>query len=257
MPSPTPHTSGRLLSPRETDETPPGYAAASTAAGRALLTLYERLHAHYGPQGWWPAETPFEMAIGAILTQATAWANVERAIANLKAAAALSPAALAALPEEELAALIRPAGYFRAKARKLKAFVSVLADEFGGELGRLLALPTAQLRARLLAIYGVGPETADSIALYAGGHPLFVVDAYTRRLFHRLGWAAERATYDELQSLFAAHLPAEAPLFNEYHALIVRHGKEVCRRRPRCACCVLADLCPSRAEESPPLLGQE
>ncbi len=253
MPSQTTHKCGRPASLRETGETSLGYAGGTTAdRSTLLLNVYERLRAHHGPQGWWPAETPFEMAIGAILTQATAWANVVRAIANLKAAAALSSAALAALPEEELAALIRPAGYFRAKARKLKAFVGVLMDEYGGDLARLLALPTAQLRERLLAIYGVGPETADSIALYAGGHPLFVVDAYTRRLFCRLGLVDERVTYDGLQALFADHLPAAAPLFNEYHALIVRHGKDVCQKRPRCAACVLADLCPSHANGSPP-----
>jgi endonuclease-3 related protein len=210
-----------------------------------LATVYERLLAHYGPQGWWPAETPFEMTVGAILTQSTAWANVARAIANLKAAGVLNPASLYSLPELELAQLIRPSGYFNAKARKVKAFVGVLVEEYGGELDRLLALPTAALRERLLGIYGVGPETADSIALYAGGHPLFVIDAYTRRICLRLGLADPAVSYDALQTLFMDNLPVDVPLYNEYHALIVAHGKDTCRTKPRCEGCPIADLCQS------------
>ena len=213
-----------------------------------LLTIYERLLARHGPQHWWPAETPFEVAVGAILTQSAAWVNVARAIANLKAAKALSAQALLALPTDELARLIRPSGYFNVKARKVKAFVDVLAADYGGSLDRLLALPTPVLRERLLAVYGVGPETADSIALYAGGHPLFVVDAYTRRVCARLALADANAAYDALQALFSANLPVDVPLYNEYHALIVAHGKYTCRKqRPRCGECVLEDLCPGRA----------
>jgi endonuclease III related protein len=219
-----------------------------------VLSVYQRLLGRYGPQQWWPAESPFEVVVGAILTQSTAWQNVARAIANLKAAAVLSPQALLALPEEELAALIRPSGYFRAKARKLRAFLAVLADEYEGDLDRLFALSTPVLRERLLAIYGIGPETADSIALYAGGHPLFVVDAYTRRVFERLGLADERVTYAELQRLFSENLPLDVCLYNEYHALIVRHGKYVCRTQPRCGDCVLLAICPTgrrNVEQSP------
>ena len=221
-----------------------GYAERRQAANsRLLYAVYERLFARNGPQHWWPAESPLEMAIGAILTQSTAWANVAKAIANLRAAAALSVPALQALPEVDLAEIIRPSGYFRAKARKVKAFIATLVAEYGGDLGNLLALPTPVLRERLLAVHGVGPETADSIALYAGGHPVFVVDAYTRRIFSRLGLVDEKVSYEGLQALFSAHLPADARLCNEYHALIVRHGKEVCRKRPLCGECVLADLC--------------
>lgn len=221
------------------------YTAAGERIATGLRVVYERLLTRHGPQGWWPAESPFEMAVGAILTQSTAWANVRRAIANLKAAEALDPAALAALPMPDLAALVRPSGYFNVKAAKVKAFVSILLEEFGGEMSRLTSLPTTALRGRLLGIYGIGPETADSIALYAGGHPLFVVDAYTRRLCHRLGLAAEKATYAQLQEIFAGNLPVDVALYNEYHALIVAHGKDICRAKPRCEACVLSDLCPT------------
>ena len=212
-----------------------------------LLAIYERLLARYGPQHWWPGRTPFEVVVGAILTQSTAWANVARAISNLEAAVALSPGTLQALPLEHLEELVRPSGYYHAKARKLRAFTTLLAEEYGGELEPLLALPGPELRRRLLDTYGIGPETADSICLYAAGVPYFVVDAYTRRVFARLGLVAERVGYPELQALFMDNLPADVPLFNEYHALIVRHGKEVCRKRPRCAGCTLADLCPRGA----------
>ncbi len=210
-----------------------------------LLRIYERLNSHFGDLHWWPAETPFEVVVGAILTQATAWTNVARAIANLKAAGVLAPAALLALPEDDLALLVRPSGYYHAKAHKLRAFLSVLAEEYGGDLDRLFALPTLVLRERLLGIYGIGPETADSICLYAAGRPLFVVDAYTRRIAARLGLADAKIGYDDLQALFSANLPADVALFNEYHALLVCHGKYTCCPRPRCAECVLADLCPN------------
>ena len=212
-----------------------------------LLEVYERLFAAYGPQRWWPGETPFEVIVGAILTQSAAWANVEKAIGNLKAAGALSPQGLRRLSEEELARLIYPSGYFNAKARKLKAFVSLLFERFGGDPDRLLAAPAAELRPLLLATHGIGPETADSILLYAAGQPVFVIDAYTRRLCSRLGLAPTRRgdTYDAWQRLFMDALPSDAPLFNEYHALIVRHGKEVCRRRPRCPECPLLSVCPT------------
>jgi len=210
-----------------------------------LLEIYRRLYAVYGPQRWWPAETPFEVIVGAILTQSAAWANVEKAIANLNAADALSARGLARLSEGDLAGLVYPAGYYNAKARKLKVFVEMLGSRFGGELERLLATPREELRGLLLATHGIGPETADSILLYAAGRPVFVIDAYTRRLFSRLGVAPPRVSYDSWQALFMENLEADAALFNEYHALIVRQGKEVCRRRPRCDVCPLLDVCPT------------
>ncbi len=210
-----------------------------------LLEVYRRLYGAYGPQRWWPGETPFEVIVGAILTQSAAWANVEKAIANLKAADALSPRGLARLSEGELARLVYPAGYYNAKARKLKAFVEMLDSRFGGELERLLTTPQDELRRLLLATHGIGPETADSILLYAAGRPVFVIDAYTRRLFSRLGVAPPRDSYDSWQALFAEELEPDAALFNEYHALIVRQGKEVCHREPRCDVCSLLDVCPT------------
>jgi endonuclease-3 related protein len=210
-----------------------------------LLEIYRCLHDAYGPQHWWPGDTPFEVIVGAILTQSAAWANVEKAIANLKAAGALSPEGLARLSEGELARLVRPAGYFNAKARKLKAFVALLSERFDGGLERLLAAPVEELRPLLLATHGIGPETADSVLLYAAGQPVFVIDAYTRRLFSRLGMKPGRDSYDSWRALFMKNLEADAVLFNEYHALIVRHGKEVCRRQPRCEVCPLLEGCPT------------
>jgi endonuclease-3 related protein len=210
-----------------------------------LLDIYRRLYAAYGSQSWWPAETPFEVIVGAILTQSAAWANVEKAIANLKAAGALSPEGLARLSEGELAQLVYPAGYFNAKARKLKALVVLLFQRFDRELDRLLAAPVEELRPLLLATHGIGPETADSILLYAAARPVFVIDAYTRRLFSRLGVTATRDTYDSWRALFMENLEADAAIFNEYHALIVRHGKGVCRREPRCDVCPLLEGCPT------------
>jgi len=212
-----------------------------------LIDAYRRLYAAYGPQGWWPGETPFEVIVGAILTQSAAWTNVEKAIANLKAAGALSPEGLRAIGDAELAGLIRPSGYFNAKARKLKAFLGLLDESFSGDLQRLLATPAAELRRLLLGTHGIGPETADSIVLYAAGQPVFVIDAYTRRVFSRLGLAPEAATYDGWQELFTRALPPDAALCNEYHALIVRLGKEVCRKTPRCGACPLLPVCPAGA----------
>jgi len=219
-------------------------ASPLTPAGR-LLDVYGRLHAAYGPQRWWPGETPFEVIAGAILTQAAAWTNVEKAIANLKAADALSPEGLARLDERELARMVYPAGYFNAKAGKLKALVEMLRAGFGGDLGRMLAAPAEELRPLLLATHGIGPETADAILLYAAGRPVFVIDAYTRRLFSRLAVAPERDTYAAWQALFARNLEPDTALFNEYHALIVRHGKERCRRLPICDGCPLLAVCPT------------
>jgi endonuclease-3 related protein len=208
-----------------------------------MLGVYERLFDRFGPQGWWPGDGAFEVIVGAILTQAAAWTNVEKALANLKVAGVLSAVGVAAMPEAELAELLRPSGYYNVKARKLKAFVELLEREFGGDLDRMLDCPAEVLRERLLTTYGIGPETADSILLYAAGRPVFVIDAYTRRVFTRLGVASERDTYEAWQGLFRGSLPAEAGLFNQYHALIVRLGKEHCRKVPTCGGCPLLDVC--------------
>ncbi|HSP55698.1 MAG TPA: endonuclease [Dehalococcoidia bacterium] len=205
--------------------------------------VYERLLVAYGPQHWWPGETAFEVIVGAILTQSAAWTNVEKALANLKAAGALSPQGLHGLSEGEIARLIRPSGYFNAKARKLMAFVEMLHVQFRGDLERLLTLPRDDLRALLLSTHGIGPETADSIVLYAAGQASFVIDAYTRRMFSRMGVTPSHDSYEGWRALFLDALPADAPMFNEYHALIVAHGKSVCRKTPRCRECVLRDVC--------------
>jgi endonuclease-3 related protein len=186
--------------------------------------------------------------VGAILTQNTAWSNVERAIGNLRGERLLTPAALERVSTPRLARLIRPSGYFRQKARKLKAFVKFLRREFGGSLRRMFRTPTSELRAKLLAVHGIGPETADSILLYAGNHPVFVVDAYTRRILERHGLVPGHAGYDQIQELFERSLPREASLYNEYHALLVNVGKEWCRSRiPRCSECPLQPFLPERA----------
>jgi endonuclease-3 related protein len=221
------------------------------ANGR-LAEIYELLYAAYGPQYWWPGDSEFEIIVGAILTQSAAWSNVERALANLAAAGALSPEGLAVLSEGELADLIRPSGYYNAKARKLKAFVRLLDERAGRDLGRLLALPAAELRTLLLGTHGIGPETADSILLYAAGRPVFVIDAYTRRTFSRLGLSPEIDSYASWQRQFSELLPPDAKIFNEYHALIVRHGKEVCRKRPLCHACPLSVICPTGSAAGAP-----
>ncbi len=221
-------------------------------ASEWLLEIYRRLYALNGPQHWWPGESSFEVVVGAILTQAAAWSNVEKAIANLRNEGLLNPQGLLSMPVDRLSQLVYPSGYFNAKARKLKAFVEHLHLVYGGELDRLFAQPVADLRRDLLSIHGIGPETADSIILYAAAKPSFVVDAYTGRILSRLGLVAADASYDQVQALFMAHLPAEAALFNEYHALLVRLGKETCRRRPLCAACPLLPICPTGRALPPP-----
>lgn len=210
---------------------------------QTLSEIYRKLFTRYRPQHWWPADSPFEVIIGAILTQSTAWTNAEKAIANLKDADKLSPAALRHLPEKELAALIRPCGYFNVKARKLKAFVSWFGERYSDSFERMFSGEIDRLRQELLEIYGIGEETADSILLYAGSKPVFVIDAYTRRIIDRLGFSPERNIYAAYQALFMSHLPPDAALFNEYHALLVRLGKEHCRKLPLCEGCCLMGLC--------------
>ncbi len=205
--------------------------------------VFDRLLASYGPQGWWPAETRLEVLVGAVLTQATAWRNVELALANLRRAGALDLATLLAIEEPDLAALVRPAGFFRVKARRLRALFDHVAQEHDGDLEAFLGQEPPRLRRALLAIPGIGPETADSIVLYAAGHPVFVIDVYTRRVWTRIGARPVGEGYAEWQSWFHERLPTRAALFNEFHALLVRHAKDVCRPRPRCAACCLREGC--------------
>lgn len=219
--------------------------------GPRLESIYDALLASLGPQDWWPADDDLEMVAGAILTQSTSWRNVEKAIANLKAASLLSPRALAEVPEPLLAELVRSSGYYRVKARKLQLFARHLVQHHDGRLEALFHVKLPELRQELLSIWGVGPETADSIILYGARKPVFVVDAYTRRIFHRLGLTPAGASYDELQSLFMGNLRPSVPAFQEYHALIVALGKSVCRpTSPRCAACPLRELCPWPAKET-------
>ncbi|MEE8471473.1 MAG: endonuclease III domain-containing protein [Dehalococcoidia bacterium] len=211
----------------------------NVSSGQQLTEIYRFLFDHYGPQHWWPADSPFEVIVGAILTQSTSWANVEKAIMSLKRADALSPASLRELPLDRLAALIRPSGYYNAKAAKLKSFVEYLGEAHQDSLEKLFSLDVEHLHSELLAIHGIGPETADAIILYAARKPVFVIDAYTIRILSRLGIGTPNNDYSAFQTLFAENLPAEERLFNEFHALLVRHGKEVCKRNPLCDQCCL------------------
>lgn len=210
---------------------------------QALLSIYHRLMARYGPQHWWPAQEPFEIIVGAILTQSAAWGNVEKAIANLKSAKALSPEALCRLTLSEVAGLIRPCGYYNAKALKLKSFAHWLGEYYDDDLSKLFANNIDHLRQQLLSVHGIGQETADSIILYADNKPIFVIDAYTRRIINRIGLAPDSNSYTAYQNLFMHNLPADAQLFNEYHALLVCLGKSVCRNHPLCHQCCLNNIC--------------
>lgn len=225
-----------------------GYArpgAAPTPLGDDLLAVYDALLAMHGWRGWhWsPEADPFEVVVGAILVQNTAWTNVERALERLRAAGAMSPAAMGALGDEALEELVRPSGQYRQKARKLRAFLA-LAGRHGGLEG-LLALPPPRLRGELLATWGIGPETADCIVCYAAAGQAFVVDAYTDRIFSRLGFEPQGGrTYGGWQELFVANLPQDAALWARYHALVVMHAKWLCRKqRPKCGECALAPRC--------------
>jgi endonuclease-3 related protein len=197
----------------------------------------------YGPQHWWPADEPFEVMVGAVLTQSAAWLNVEKAITNLKAADALSPKALRSLSLLEIASLIRPCGYYNAKAGKLKSMADWIEKCCNDNLDKLFAGSVVRLRQQLLSVNGVGQETADSIILYAANRPVFVIDAYTRRIVSRIGLAPDSDSYTAYQSLFMGNLPADVRLFNEYHALLVCLGKNVCRKRPLCQQCCLGSIC--------------
>ncbi len=214
----------------------------------SFKNIYQLLYRHYGAQRWWPGETPFEVMVGAVLTQNTAWSNVEKAIANLKQAKALDPHVIARLPHARLARLLKPSGYFNIKAQRLRNFCAWYLEQ--GGLEALSRLATPVLRKRLLTVNGVGPETADDILLYAFERPVFVIDAYTRRLHGRLGQIRGDEDYETLRALFERRLrgAGKVKLFNEFHALIVRHAKEVCRPRPCCSLCCLGGVCPSRVQ---------
>ncbi|UCG84090.1 MAG: endonuclease III domain-containing protein [Dehalococcoidia bacterium] len=214
--------------------------------GERLTEIYRLLFDRYGHQHWWPGNTPFEVIIGAILTQSAAWVNVEKAIHNLKQAGVLTPAALRELASEQLADLIYPSGYYNAKAAKIKSFVQRLRDGHQDSLAMLFSLDIHGLRQELLSIHGIGPETADSIILYAAEKPIFVIDAYTRRILSRLGISPLRDDYASFQALFMENMPADEKLYNEYHALFVRHGKEVCKKDPLCDQCCLNSMCTYR-----------
>ncbi len=206
---------------------------------KKLMTIYNSLYSHFGPQNWWPGDTSFEVCVGAILTQNTAWQNVEKAIANLKKEKLLDPHKINKLPVKSLARLIKPSGYFNIKAKRLKNFISFLCERYDGKVGKMFSNSSGHLRGHLLNVNGIGPETADSILLYAGDVPVFVVDAYTKRIFHRLKFTPEDITYHNMQQFFMKNLPIDAMLFNEYHALIVMLGKNYCKKKPRCEPCPL------------------
>ena len=227
------------------------------ATSAFLMEVYRRLYDAYGPQGWWPgAETPIEVCVGAILTQSAAWTNVEKAMHRLRAAGQLSLAGIHQTPQEELAELVHASGYFNVKARKLKAFAQHVHDRHGGDLDAMLAQPWELLRGELLGVYGIGEETADDIVLYAAGAPTFVIDAYTRRILTRLGAPAADERYESYRRVFMDGLPRDDHLFNEYHALLVNLGKEVCRKRtPRCGACPLLELCPTGRREEGAVRG--
>jgi endonuclease-3 related protein len=210
--------------------------------GKTLTEIYQLLYDALGPQDWWPGETRLEIIVGAILAQNTNWKNVEKAIVNLKSAACLDTQVLSRIGTRHLAELIRPAGYYNLKARRLKNFVDWLFKDYGGEVTNLESANTGRLREELLSIKGVGRETADSILLYALGRPVFVVDAYTARVAIRHGLIEPDADYEQLRKLFESNLSEDVRLFNEYHALLVRVGKEFCRAKARCAGCPLERL---------------
>ncbi|MCG3200480.1 MAG: Endonuclease III [Gammaproteobacteria bacterium] len=207
----------------------------------SLRAVYRRLHRRYGPQHWWPGDTAFEVLVGAVLTQNAAWANVERAIGNLAVAGCLDARRIAEMPPAGLAELVRPSGYFNVKAGRLQNLCRWYLEK--GGMDSLCRLPTDALRREILAVNGVGQETADDILLYAFARPVFVIDAYTRRIFSRLGLCRGDESYEALRHVFEHGLRGDAPLYNEYHALIVRHAKVACKRKPLCDSCCLVDVC--------------
>jgi endonuclease-3 related protein len=214
-----------------------------TSTAAKLLEIYARLEAHFGPQNWWPAPTTFEVLVGAVLTQNTSWLNVEKALARLREAGLLSFEGLSSLPEAELAEYIRASGYYNLKARRLKNLLQMIDTAYGGKLEALLGEPTEVARQALLMVSGIGPETADSILLYAGNHPVFVVDTYTYRVLQRHQLIPEECDYQTIQDLFLDHLEHDAALFNQYHALLVMTAKTFCKKAVAlCEQCPLKDV---------------
>lgn len=217
-----------------------------------LTDVYRRLFDAFGPQHWWPGDTRFEMMVGAMLTQNTSWRNVSRAISNLRQADLLDPHALHGVPLAELEELIRPAGYFRVKARRLRSLLDFLVERYDGSLDAMFQTSLPELRRELLAVHGVGPETADSILLYAGGLPSFVVDTYTQRVLARHGWIGFDADYHQVQDYVEGELPQDVAMYNEFHALLVRLGKDYCHKsNPRCAECPLRETLPAAGPLGP------
>ncbi len=207
-----------------------------------LREIFNRLYKEFGPRNWWPADSPFEVIIGAILTQNTSWNNVEKAIDNLKREALLNPEGIRRISKIKLARLIKPSGYYRIKADRIKAFINFLFEEYNGSLDKMKLENLEILRKKLLMVNGIGPETADSIILYALGKPIFVVDAYTKRILSRHNIIPVSASYNEIQEIFMTHLTYDEKLFNEYHALLVHLGKNFCRKAPKCDVCPIKDL---------------
>jgi len=201
------------------------------------MRIYKKMYERFGSRHWWPADTPFEVIIGAILTQNTAWSNVEKAIVNLKNQGLTTPKKLYQININFLAQAIRPAGYYNIKAKRLKAFLKFLFQRYNGSLKKMFAVSASNLRKELLQVNGIGPETADSILLYAANKPVFVIDAYTKRIFSRHNFIKPDAAYDQAQRFFTSNLPKDTKLFNEYHALIVELGKNICKTKPRCEIC--------------------
>jgi endonuclease-3 related protein len=246
---PAPH--GAAAPIRPSGRSPQAGAASAPESLPILHQYFDALFQAHGEQHWWPGRTPFEVIVGAILVQNTSWVNSARAIANLRQAKLLTPSAMEKVPQPKLARLIRSSGYFRQKARKLKSFVKFLRKEHHGSLTAMFHTPTAKLRGQLLSVHGIGPETADSILLYAGNHPVFVVDAYTRRILQRHGLATGKESYEGVRGLFEKSLPNDPQLFNEFHALIVRTGKNHCRSRaPLCSQCALRQYMPKPLKDS-------
>lgn len=212
--------------------------------GPSLMNIFNRMYDHFGSRGWWPGETKFEICVGAILTQSVSWKNVAKAIDNLKNAGLLSLKSMYNAPVEEIEACIIPTLYYRMKAKKLKAFVNHVTEKYDGNLNQMFSQNLPELRQELLGLFGIGPETADSIILYAAEKPVFVVDAYTKRIFNRLGYFAENVSYDKMQEFFINHLITDVELFNEYHALIVGVGNGFCsNKKPRCSQCPITEIC--------------
>jgi endonuclease III related protein len=210
------------------------------------MEVYDRMLAAFGPQHWWPGDSPFEIIVGAVLVQNTAWRNVQRAIDNLRDAGLMEPSSLYHLPPAELAELIRPAGYYEVKTKRLRNLLRFIIEQYNGSLEEMFSTSLHSLREQLLSINGIGPETADAILLYAGGFPTFVVDTYSHRILARHGWLDFDASYDDIKDYFESTLPNDAALYNDYHALLVRIGKDYCKRTlPKCEACPLAEMLPA------------